>query len=71
MKTYFLLACLVFIVQAKLNATSCDLGIFTDSKYAWYNVSYGFVSGLYDSENYPVETGCIKCRSFALPIANL
>ncbi len=71
MKTYFLLACLVLIVQAKLNATSCDLGLFTDSKYAWYNASYGFVSGLYDSENYPVATGCTKCRSFALPIANL
>ena len=42
-----------------------------DTKEHWYELLYGVIQGLYDTEDYPVRTGCIRCRSIALPFANM
>ena len=33
-------------------------------------LAYGFIKGLYHTNNYPTETGCTRCLDFALPLAN-
>jgi hypothetical protein len=34
-------------------------------------VAFGYIQGLYRSENYPKDKPCSKCKAFALPIANM
>ncbi len=34
-------------------------------------MTYGLIQGLYSSENYPTDTGCLHCRAIAVPVANL
>ena len=36
-----------------------------------YQMTFGFVQGLYKSENYPKNVPCVKCKAFALPVANM
>jgi hypothetical protein len=49
----------------------CELDIMKPDREDFYKLIYGFVQGLYKSENYPVETGCAICRDVAMPFANM
>lgn len=48
----------------------CALNPLRRTEKAWYNMTYGFVQGLYHTDEYPVATGCLYCRALALPISN-
>ena len=49
---------------------SCTIDLASDSKTEVYMLAFGFIQGLYSTEYYPTETGCERCRDFALPVAN-
>ena len=40
---------------------TCTIDLATDSKTEVYMLAFGFIQGLYSTENYPTETGCIRC----------
>ena len=49
---------------------ACYIDVLSDSKTEVYMLAFGFIEGLYHTENYPIETGCTRCRDFAFPLAN-
>ena len=40
---------------------TCTIDLRTDSKTEVYMLAFGFIQGLYDTEYYPTETGCVRC----------
>lgn len=48
----------------------CDLSLARDTRTNLYMLIYGYVQGLYPSENYP-DTGCSRCSRTALPFSQL
>ena len=49
----------------------CGLTPLSDDREDFYGIVYGFMQGLYATENYPISSGCLKCKQMAMPFANL
>lgn len=49
----------------------CPIYFDRDSRTNLYLLIYGFMQGLYHSDNYPTQMGCTRCRDVALPFANM
>ena len=49
----------------------CYLKPLKNDRAQFYQLFFGYIQGLYDSKNYPKDAPCEKCKSFAMPIANM
>jgi hypothetical protein len=50
----------------------CNLDPFVrNNEISIYNATYGFIQGLYSSEQYPVETGCFQCYRLATTLSRI
>ena len=46
----------------------CELSLTKDTRTNIYLFVYGYIQGLYDSDNYPTG-GCVRCETVALPMS--
>lgn len=52
------------------NAKTCSVSLLGDTRTDLYLVLYGYIQGLYASENYP-KNGCKRCDAVALPFSQM
>jgi len=48
----------------------CKISLLEDSRTNTYLVLYGYIQGLYSTENYP-EDGCKRCKKIALSFSQM
>ena len=48
----------------------CRIKLLEDSRTNIYMLLYGFIQGLYDTDDYP-KTGCKRCEKLARPFSEM
>lgn len=51
--------------------SKCPIKLDENIRQTGFLLFYGYIQGMYASEDYPIEEGCSRCMNFALPFANL
>ena len=49
---------------------TCPVSLQVDTRTNLYMLLYGYMQGLYSSENYP-QAGCTRCQNLALPFSQM